>query len=285
MPPKTNPKEKSGKKAAAKAAQDPEKQSLLAPGGDPAPPPAPPPAPGPAPGGGGEVVPDTEPDEPQTGDEAGKEKNIEWKKLFRTMIQFTNVYGIFLNIFFVMLGMVLLLTPNRHYKHKAEDYFVQQTNHKFWQVQGVCLIFLSLKACYATIYCALLKRDPRAIQSRFVRQKVMIFVGSFYSETGRALFYFMAGLYVAPLMQIFSLMANVDDNWVYFSYYAGLTSLGSGSFLLIFDVLFDCWLRDPTEEDAFDYYAYFDNRPNWGRPGRRRDAENPADARVVAAAE
>eukprot|EP00928_Gymnodinium_smaydae_P051490 TRINITY_DN3503_c1_g1_i1.p1 TRINITY_DN3503_c1_g1~~TRINITY_DN3503_c1_g1_i1.p1 ORF type:complete len:308 (-),score=61.45 TRINITY_DN3503_c1_g1_i1:200-1030(-) len=211
-------------------------------------------------------------------EDLAEEKEDNWKTLVRSMINVTNLYGVFLCAFFFMLGMVLMLTPARHYKNKHEAEFVTHTNRSFWFVQGMILQFLSLKAAVATIYCAVLGRDPRNIRTGFFRKKLMIYLGSFVSEAGRALFYITAGVYVTPLMQIFGMMAEIDNHWVWFSYYAGITSIGSGLFLIVFDVVFDCCLRDPNDDREDSYYEYW----GWPRPPHRW---RQGGARETAAAE
>lgn len=209
--------------------------------------------------------------------ESYQEKTDSCKVMLQSMVKITNLYGILLCAFFFMLGTVLIFTPSRHYANRHEASFVTHTNRSFWAVQGLILQYLTVKAAFATVYCAVLGKDPRLIRTHFIRQKTMIFLGSFVTEMGRALFYIMAGMYITPLMQVFSMMADIDDHWVWFSYYAGITSVCSGLFLIVFDVIFDCWLREPKKHDPWDDYYY---NP-WGprpRPPRRRVAGSETNA-------
>merc|ERR1712129_403704 len=97
----------------------------------------------------------------------------------------------------------------------------------------------------ATVQCGVLRSGfakwPRWLQ-------VDLWLGVLKFQLGRAIFYLTAGFYVLPLMSIFSQAADCKLWIVVLSYILGITSLLSGLFLLIFDVILAIYVRQAVHQ-------------------------------------
>lgn len=144
----------------------------------------------------------------------------------------TNVSGVMTIVGFFFVGLTLVFSPLTA-EHGAFD-------RMFWLIQGLYLVVFSVPALVATLQCGVLRsgfeRWPAWMQ-------VDLWLGVLKFQLGRAIFYVAAGFYVFPLMRNFSNVANIEMWIVILSYILGITSLLSGIFLLLFDVILAVYVR------------------------------------------
>ncbi|CAE7656696.1 unnamed protein product [Symbiodinium pilosum] len=136
---------------------------------------------------------------------------------------------------FLTLGVMLVcmpLKPSRMH-HGAFD-------RMFWVTQGLYLVAFSVPALVATVQCGILREG---FDGWPAWMRVELWLGILKFQVGRAIFFIGAGFYVFPLMANFGLMADVELWTVILSYFLGILSLLSGSFLLIFEGLLSVYVR------------------------------------------
>ncbi|CAE7438339.1 unnamed protein product [Symbiodinium sp. CCMP2456] len=136
---------------------------------------------------------------------------------------------------FLTLGIMLAckpLKPSRMH-HGAFD-------RMFWVTQGLYLVAFSIPALVATVQCGILRNG---FESWPTWLNVELWLGVLKFQVGRAVFFIGAGFYVFPLMANFGLAADVELWTVILSYFLGILSLLSGSFLLIFEGLLSVYIR------------------------------------------
>ncbi|CAL1152876.1 unnamed protein product, partial [Cladocopium goreaui] len=137
---------------------------------------------------------------------------------------------------FVVIGTMLVCTPLKpeHTHHGAV------VDRMFWVTQGVYLIAFSIPALVATVQCGV-RRNGFENWPAWMRAEIWLGILKF--QLGRAVFFIGAGFYIFPVMDNFGLMAKVETWPRVLSYFLGVVSLLSGTFLLIFDVVLSVYVR------------------------------------------